>query len=288
MGAGRSGTTALATLLGASSEIQSLGEMHQFFEHTCGTRQCSCGAIISDCPYWGQVLERLPGYNDEAWSAYDQERREIEGHRAILGHLFSAKNKHIKHYADLQEKIISAAAEVSGTVTVLDSAKYIGRALALRNLRNVDLKVIYVVRDPRGVIQSFSKKVQTPRGALSALFYYLSVNMVAEVTRLTGLRGRIIKVRYEDFEADPEQLLNKIEDFIGVNLSEVRARLEKGEKFDIAHLIGGNRMRSQENIAFKVDVSWRSSMGRLRQFLVYLGAFPLSLVNAYRPWYRKI
>ena len=36
MGAGRSGTTALATFLGTNNDIQVLGEMHQLFEHIQG------------------------------------------------------------------------------------------------------------------------------------------------------------------------------------------------------------------------------------------------------------
>ena len=33
MGAGRSGTTILASLLGANKDILTVGEMHQFLEH---------------------------------------------------------------------------------------------------------------------------------------------------------------------------------------------------------------------------------------------------------------
>ena len=38
MGAGRSGTTALATFLGNNNEIENIGEMHQFFEFLDGNK----------------------------------------------------------------------------------------------------------------------------------------------------------------------------------------------------------------------------------------------------------
>ena len=40
MGAGRSGTTALATFLGNNQEIQNIGEMHHFFKYLDENKKC--------------------------------------------------------------------------------------------------------------------------------------------------------------------------------------------------------------------------------------------------------
>ena len=49
MGAGRSGTTALATFLGNSENTLNIGEMHQFFEHLEERKECSCGDQLQKC-----------------------------------------------------------------------------------------------------------------------------------------------------------------------------------------------------------------------------------------------
>ena len=56
MGAGRSGTTALATFLGNNKEIQNIGEMHQFFEHIDENKECSCGKQINECEFWNNKI----------------------------------------------------------------------------------------------------------------------------------------------------------------------------------------------------------------------------------------
>ncbi len=41
LGAGRSGTTLMATVLGNQPKIQAVGEMHQFHEHLSNNKKCS-------------------------------------------------------------------------------------------------------------------------------------------------------------------------------------------------------------------------------------------------------
>ena len=103
----------------------------------------------------------------------------------------------------MQYSIIEACNQGNNETILLDSSKYIGRALALNNLENVNLKIIYVVRDVRGVIKSFSKKVQTSKSPIHTIIYYLFVNIVSEIVSFFYFRKKIIKIRYEDLINHP-------------------------------------------------------------------------------------
>jgi hypothetical protein len=61
MGAGRSGTTLLATLLGGHADIASRGELIHLPTMLGENGQCSCGAVMSKCPVWHAVYEQWHG-----------------------------------------------------------------------------------------------------------------------------------------------------------------------------------------------------------------------------------
>ena len=289
MGAGRSGTTALSTFLGASEEIQVLGEMHQFYEHIRQGKLCSCGAQIVQCKFWVAVLEQLQIDIVSNVEGLERAGKAIEAHRAIVKHIVKGRNLDgLDTYLNNWQNIFEACVTKSGKYTFLDSAKYIGRILALRHLKNTDVKVIYMVRDVRGVVHSFSKKVQTSRGDLSTIIYYLLVNIMAEIVRWTSLRGKVIKVRYEDMMDDPDIFFSKLETFLGVNLDPVSTKIQKSEQFNIEHFIGGNRLLANKTIKFRRDTEWKHSQSKLKQFFLYLAAAPIMLLNQYNIFPRDL
>lgn len=282
MGAGRSGTTALATFLGGSPEVQVLGEMHQFYEHLHQGKKCSCGTRIDQCEFWRKVLERLP---DEVLSNVDRKmevERTIERHQAIINHVLKGRDiEELNSYLLSWREIFNVCREVSRKDVMLDSAKYIGRALALKHLEGIDLKVIYMVRDVRGVVHSFSKNVQTPRRPLSAIFYYLVINSIAEIIRLFFLKQKCLKVRYEDMMECPDKFFTELANFLQMDLDCVKQKIRTDQEFDIGHIVGGNRIREQRKVKFRKDVGWQSKMTAWRKVLLYIGALPLMLCNRY-------
>jgi hypothetical protein len=289
MGAGRSGTTALSTFLGASEEIQVLGEMHQFYEHIRQGNLCSCGAQIVKCKFWAAVIEHLQIDIVSNVECLERAGKVIEAHRTIVKHIVRGRNLDgLDTYLNNWKNIFEACATKSGTYAFLDSAKYIGRILALRHLNNTDVKVVYMVRDVRGVVHSFSKKVQTSRGYVGAIIYYLLVNIMAEIVRLTSLRGKVIKVRYEDMIDDPDVFFSKLETFLGVNLEPVNTKIQKNEQFNVEHFIGGNRLLTNEIIKFRKDTEWKHSQSKLKQFFLYLAAAPIMLLNQYNIFPRDL
>ena len=282
MGAGRSGTTALATFLGNAPDIITLGEMHPFFEYLLNEIPCSCGKTFYECDTWRKIVRNLP---DSVLNNLEETVtlvKAVEGHRNIFQHL--ARGKHFDdadRYLPIMENLLRQCQDVHNGAAVLDSAKYISRALALRHLDNQDLKVIYMVRDVRGIVYSFAKKVQTTRGTISALLYYLAVNIAAEFVRQTVLRRKVLKIRYEDMLEKPGETFSKLEQFLEIDLSEIKKKIDQDQHFTIAHLVGGNRLREDGAIYFRSDIKWRSSYSIAKQIIIYLGALPLMLLNKY-------
>ena len=280
MGSGRSGTTALATFLGNSSEILNLGEMHQYFEHIVDEKECSCGKQINECEFWKNKI------SEDLLKSTKQNRllsEKMESHSSIIKHLVNSfSNKENKQYIALHQSILDSIYSDSDKSTLLDSSKYIGRAVALNKLVNLDLKVIYVVRDVRGVINSFSKKVQTSKSPLSTSMYYLLINSAAEFATRLFFRKKVIKIRYEDLIENPIQLFEKLEKFINVDLTDVKEKIYKEQPFSIGHIIGGNRLKENEEIYFRKDVGWQEKFSSFQRVIYYIFSAPIMLLNKYK------
>lgn len=127
---------------------------------------------------------------------------------------------------------------------VIDASKYVARALVLDTIPDFRVGYVYIVRDARGVLHSFSKPVQRPKSAMAAALYYVLVNGAAQLAVWTRLRGRSIKVRYEDLVAEPGRELERIGRFLGLDMSGVIASIAAGEPLDIGHMVSGNRIRT--------------------------------------------
>jgi hypothetical protein len=282
-GAGRSGTTAIATFLGGHQKIKTLGEMHQFYDHLRDKKNCSCGESLLNCEFWSNIVLNLPEKIQDEPNEFQKLSDKLEYHSSIPKHFTNTVDKKVLlEYLKNQELIFNEIAKNCPAEYYLDSAKYIGRNLSLRKSKNLSIKSIYVVRDVRGVINSFSKSVQSSRKPLSTIFYYLSVNAVAEIVYLFSSKKNVIKIKYEDFTAYPEKTLLKLSEFLAMDFSELISKINKDESFEIGHIIGGNRLKNDKKITLKNDNQWVSSQSRISQIFYYFAALPFMLFNKYK------
>ena len=280
MGAGRSGTTALATFLGNNNEIQNIGEMHQFFEYLEERKECSCGDQLQKCEFWDNKIS-----NNLIQSSTKNRilSEKFESHSSIVKHILQLfSKKEIEEYIEIHQQLLNTIQLDSEKTTLLDSSKYIGRALALDKLENIDLKVIYVVRDIRGVINSFSKNVQTSKSPLSTIVYYLVVNSVSEFVAKILLRKKVVKIRYEDLVNNPLQVFSRLETFLKLDLTDVKNKIIDKQPFSLGHIVGGNRLKKNKEIYFRKDVSWEDKFSFLERVSYYILAFPIMFLNRYK------
>ena len=280
LGPGRSGTTILATILGNHKDVHTLGEMHQFYDHIRDNLNCSCGAELSDCEFWSKILDTMPSVKKNA-ANIQALSDELEYHSSIPRHLLHLHNKkNIESYNSFQTQIFNSCTRQTNSKILLDSAKYIGRWFSLKKNRSIQLKGIYLVRDVRGVIYSFKKKVQTSRTPLSAMVYYVLVNMLAQL--ITMFDKNVIKIKYEDLFLETETAMTRICQHLDIGSLGLIEKIEDNEKFEIGHIIGGNRLKNDKAIKLRFDEKWKSNMPRREQKWYYLCAFPLMLLNRYK------
>lgn len=271
LGAGRSGTTLLATVLNTHHKIISIGEMHQFKEHLSGLKTCSCGEKLNQCDFWKEVAT---SFGNEIMEELNYCER-MEKHNNIP--LLLLKNKKDQRYLKTQEKIFQNFLNDMKNITILDSSKYISRYLLLSKSKKLNVKGIYVVRDVRGVINSFQKKVQTPKKPISTILYYSLINLFGQI--VYWLDTNVIKVKYEDFVQDPISQLSIIYQH---SLDDNDNIVTLPEELEMPHIIGGNRMKHKKKINITPDYKWKQKISRKRQIIYYLAVWPLMVLNGYR------
>ncbi len=131
VGLSHSGTTMLDLTLGSHPEVVGVGEIYNFgrrwrSEVQAGLRMpCVCGADVSECELWGAVVA---GATD-----------------------CTSSEESIRHtYAELAHRF----GELWPNGVLLDSSKKLESIDLIRELPDVDLRVLLVVRDVRGWVAS--------------------------------------------------------------------------------------------------------------------------------------
>ena len=270
LGAGRSGTTLLATLLNNHNDIETLGEMHQFFEFLEDDKDCSCGKSLKTCNEWKTAVSSLTFNASSKRKFVEQEETHLKIPGLLVGKTADRK------YLTIQEEVFSKIHKHRPSKWYVDSSKYIARFLLLKKSKKLNIKGIYIVRDPRGVVHSFQKKVQTSKSPLSALLYYNTINLFAEIAY--RMDNDILKIRYEDLMDQPEETLSCIYSHI----FDKKVEVEKlAQYFEIPHIVGGNRMKVEKRIKLKPDKKWKS-LKAYKKTVYYIFALPFSIINNYK------
>jgi hypothetical protein len=271
LGAGRSGTTLLASLLNSHPEILFKGELNQLQDYIFINDKCSCGKNLSDCLEWSSIYSKLIG---KISIVTINQKNKIESHRNIPSYLLHSKSH--KEYLDFQNEIFSTLYKGKESLILLDSSKYISRYLQIYKSNFLDVKGIYLVRDIRGVINSFNKNVQTSKKPFQSIVYYLLINTFGEITYRLNKKN-ILKIRYEDLVLQTNETLTNIYNFIGISYQE-------SFKIDveIPHIVGGNRLKSQKKIKVNPDFEWKRNLKKRFKIIYYLLSFPFMILNKYK------
>ncbi|MGI9627177.1 MAG: sulfotransferase family protein [Longimicrobiales bacterium] len=288
MGYGRSGSTFLDVLLGGHSDVASMGELALYAEWRSLDLPCGCGESVTTCEFWSEVERLAPtgDPNDEIALALSVEARRHIGD--LLQGRIDAQT--LSRYSTLLEGRFRAIAEVSGRGHVVDSSKsagkILGRAYALQRHTDLDVRVIHLVRDGRGVLWSALKGPGRgePLPVYRAKVHKNRIMMAMRVSAAWALANRstlkvakhlatgtLLTVRYEDLVADPAAELTRIGGFLGLDLAPVITKLAEGVPFDGQHGVAGNRLRANARINLRPDFEWETKLSlryRLIQNLI--------------------
>jgi hypothetical protein len=289
-GLGRSGTTLVERLLGELPSVCALGEIvHLWQRDILDDERCGCGARFSACTFWKRVGERAFG----GWSTVDVARVHalrdaVERTRHIPR--LAKPSPEVLEYASFYTRVYRAAAEVSGAAVVVDSSKHSALAHVLRWAGNIDLRVVHVVRDARGVAYSWTKTVSRPETdgtdemtryspSRSALLW----NAHNAAFGLLARRGvPVHRVRYEQFLADPRAALTDLAAYAGVPVGGADLKFVGDGHADlgVGHSAAGNPMRfTVGRLALRRDDAWTVALPPRQRRLV--GAVCAPMLRAY-------
>jgi hypothetical protein len=204
MGAGRSGSTILGVALGNCQDVFFAGELDRWFARSGVPRD---GARRAS--FWSSVLEQV----GDAEDLFVSDTTVLERSSTLL-HLanWRARRRLRGRYREVSQALYLAIARASGATHIVDSSHYPLRARELMALPDIDLHLLFLVRDPQSVVASLGRRdVAERRFAAPAANAYLWLTyMVSVLVFLSHPRRRRLLVRHEDFLADPEGVLRQI------------------------------------------------------------------------------
>jgi hypothetical protein len=182
-------------------------------------------------------------------------------------------------------RLYEAIGEVTGSRVIVDSSKEPAHGFAMGMVPGVDFYALHLIRDPRAAAYSWTKiKFQPDTDAKEHMVRFSptkssalwdSWNASAEALwRRTP--ERYLRVRYEDFVADPRESFEKILRLLRVADTEPPLVGEREVKLGISHTVSGNPNRFETGaVELRTDREWISRMNLRDQALVTSLTLPL-------------
>ena len=165
-GFGRSGSTLVERMLGAADGWVNVGELVDLARSVAPADElCGCGAPLLAVPdVDAGRRRRLQGLDRGRAGPPGALHRAAARQRHLPG-LLGSRRAPSAALVDLRTaytRIYQAVAEVTGSRVVVDASKGPALGQALAGAPGIDLRMLNVVRDPRAVAWSWSRRVERP------------------------------------------------------------------------------------------------------------------------------
>ena len=275
-GSGRSGSTLLESMLALLPGVVVLGEVAHLWERGIRNDElCACERPFSECAFWTQVGERAFGGWDQVdvervlWlkDAVDRQRRMPQTARRHPGSDLRAE---LLEYAAHYRRLFAAARDVAGADVVVDSSKVAPTALAYSHDRHIDLRVMHIIRDSRGVAYSWSKAVARPETGSEELMPQLSARestalWLSHNYSIGLLRYRhvpVARLRYEDLMEDPASVVRTAWRALDLPGDGELPMIDRHTlELEPTHSVAGNPSRFRHGVTtLRPDTAWRDNM----------------------------
>ena len=275
LGSSHSGSTLLAFLADQHPDIASVGETaikrRIRWEGRTREQQCSCGSTLDACPFWTAIFSDVSAmgapFSLERWRTdYRFEHPWLD---AIMTRETSATSiRRARHWAmrrlpglrDRMRRIdrtntafVRAVLARRGASMFLDTSKVVTRVSYLLDIPELNVRVVRLARDARGFAASAKR-----RGGSAVAAATVWRNDQEAITRFLDDHAQVpsLLLRYEDLCRDTAATLSRFWEFCGVAPIEPATVIHARE-----HHVLGNSMRMGDEIAVRLDDSWRSRLG---------------------------
>jgi|GEM_PF-3465327 len=283
MGDGRSGSTVTGIVLGNHPCISSNGELHKFARYKGNPKKDNNKE--EDQRFWKEVREfyRSEGLSTD-FEHLEDIQGEIENYGSFPKVLFHRVPADIwAEYCTHVGGLFKAIRAASKQNIIVDEAKRPPRGCALLRCPSIEVRIIHLVRDPRGVVWSQKKRTveHKYKPPLTAAMHYSTKNLMSLLVQLSAPRGRVMRVRYEDLVREPAKELTRIGQFLGLSMEPVIGRIEAGEPLRVPYLLDGNRIRCEKEITLRFDNTWRKRQSLGDRLVATLFTLPFFLLFGY-------
>jgi hypothetical protein len=271
------GSTLLGSLLNEHPDCSSIGAATGLIRRTdLSTYRCSCGELFRECEFWNHIAARTRALGHPVnvfetnfwnthlrlsrnqltntllarslgWEPLNRVRDAVVGAVPGTGEAFSRMGWNTWSLA-------SAVLERTGKTVFVDTARDHQRPKYLAPFPMLDVKVIHLIRDPRGNVASIMK--HTGVDVATAARQWAHSNVEAARVRRYLPPERWMSLHYEELCADPAGVLDRISDFLGIG----RPMMQDGFRNSVSHIIG-NKMRMKGLGEIREDLSWRTTLG---------------------------
>ena len=262
-----SGSTLLALLMNAHSEVISVGELKQLLHH----QPCTChGLPPEQCPFWSQV----------AACVYESVGLPLHELDLIDG------DDDAKFLRD-NEALYAALVLVSGCSILVDSSKTLRRLKRLRKAigdgAQFDLIPINLRRGAFGTLNSVRRKgrdLGAPIDGYCKSFFE---------TRKQLRNVHHVQVQYEHLARNPRRELTRVMREIGLVFEESQLHWRNAVIRDV----GGNRMRQGSSDVIRLDQSWRRELTWQLKLRILVQTLPVRLrsrllFKLWRAWLKPV
>ena len=287
-GSGHSGSTLLDRLLGSQPNISALGEIHRYslglnrFETPFS---CDCGLALKDCAFWREVTESLQNktglsadvfktvfkttdhttlqqQSGEKYFNAQQSYRFIPARAdkyllsmvptkiAPIADKLNLLGQNLQ-YARNSHMVFDAVREITDKEVIIDSTKNSLRMRALYLTSNVPMKIIFLKRDGRAVVNSRMKRQNISVSKATRIWLQENKKVEFVLRRMSGVP--VYRANYEDLCRDSDAEIGKILEFIGEPVNVPKLGLER-------HAIGGNPSRLDGKLTVTLDESWKKNL----------------------------
>ena len=286
-GTGRSGSTLVSNLLGSAHGMVSLGELRYLWERGLHEQSlCGCGHPVPECPFWREVIPRAyPDGPADVAAVKDADRQllRLRSFRQLrrITRAGLKSDRTAAAYGEQLAKVYRAIHEQTDGAVIVDSSNLPGYGLVLEQLPGIEVTIVHLVRDPRGVAHSWSRlRIRDDRGTGDARMGREGVVKSAVLwdfwnratERIWGADPkRYVRIRYEDVVADPQTALDPVMRLLGRTGAELPTPHDGCVELQVCHTVAGNPVRTVAGqLRLATDDEWITSMPWSRRTIVTL------------------
>lgn len=284
----RSGSTIINRVLGQIEGFVAWGELRDIWQHGIAeNRSCSCGNLFADCPAWQAILTEAFGDCQQLDLAKITKLQRKTRSLVLPHHFGLLKDKAFESktddYLNALNLLYQAIHTQTNSKVVVDSTKASWYGYVLNMLPVIDMYVVHVVRNPRGICYSLERRKQSGEpecqwyNPVHASLSWIAKNYSVEML-LNQDKTRYLRIRYEDFTNNPRDTVKLILNLVRESDSQLPFEDNSTVKMGLDHLFTGSpsSRATTGSVKLKPDEKWKTKLKLQNRATVSSLTLPLS------------